>query len=307
MRTFAKKTLANALVVFSIVSFTFLLMFLIPGDPVDFILKDGAGLEDKNQLRQEMGLDKPFFEQYARFLWNLLHLDLGRSVHTGESVSGTIVRQFPGTFFLSLLSLFLAFIWGLPFGVLSAHPFFKKFEKVFDFVPMIFFSVPVFVSAPLLIWLFAGKLSWFPVSGSGSLSYLFLPSLSLALPLGSVLMKVTRASILEVLSSDFVRTARGKGLSLSHVYFHHVLKNAFIPIITVLGLQLGALLTGTVIVETIFDRPGIGSLLYSSIVSRDYPLIQGLVLFIALVYIFINRWTDWLYTVFNPFMKSSES
>ncbi|MCY4321925.1 MAG: ABC transporter permease, partial [Bdellovibrionaceae bacterium] len=138
-----------------------------------------------------------------------------------------------------------------------------------------------------------------------SFSYLFLPSLSLALPLGAVLMKITRASILEVLSSDYVRTARSKGLSLSQVYFKHVLKNALIPILTVLGLQMGSLLTGTVIVETIFDRPGIGSLLYQSIVSRDYPLVQALVLLIAFLYIFINWLTDWLYTVFNPFMESS--
>ena len=129
--------------------------------------------------------------------------------------------------------------------------------------------------------------------------------MSLALPLGAVLMKVTRASILEVLSSDFVRTAKSKGLSFSQVYFHHVLRNALTPIITVLGLQLGALLTGTVIVETIFDRPGIGSLLYMSIISRDYPLVQGLVLFIALIYVFINRWTDWLYTLVHPLMRSS--
>ena len=305
MKTFVKKTLANIFVVFAIVSFTFLLMFLIPGDPVDFILKDGASGEDKNQLRQEMGLDKTFIEQYVHFLKDILHLDLGQSVHTGESVVHSIGRQIPFTFFLSILSLFMAFIWGLSLGVLSAHPFFKKFEKAFDFFPLVFFSVPVFVSAPLLIWFFAGQLSWFPVSGSGSFSYVFLPALSLALPLGAVLMKITRASILEVLSSDFVRTARGKGLSLSQVYFRHVLKNALIPIITVLGLQMGALLTGTVIVETIFDRPGIGSLLYRSIVSRDYPLVQGLVLFIALVYVFINRWTDWLYTFFNPFMKPS--
>ena len=305
MRAFIKKTLANILVIFFISSCAFLLMFLIPGDPVDFILKDGANIEDKNLLRQEMGLNKPFIEQYAGFLWGLLHLDMGHSVHTGESVTRLIGRQFPFTFFLSLLSLFMAFIWGLSLGVLSAHPFLRKFEKAIDFIPIVFFSVPVFVSAPVLIWLFAGKLSWLPVSGAGSMAYLLLPALSLALPLGAVLMKITRASILELLSSDFVRTAQAKGLPFTKVYFRHVLKNAFIPIITVLGLQTGALLTGAVIVETIFDRPGIGSLLYNSIVSRDYPLVQGLILFIALIYVFINRGTDWLYTLFNPFMKNS--
>lgn len=306
MKSFAKKTLVNILIVFSIVSFTFLLLFLIPGDPVDFILKDGVGLEDKNQLRKELGLDKGFFEQYINFLWKLFHLDLGKSIHTGEAVVSSIARHFPFTFFLSFWSIVMAFLWGIPMGVLSAHPFFKRAEKFFDFFPLVFFSVPVFVSAPLFIWFFSYQLSWFPVSGAGSFAYLFLPALSLALPLGGVLMKITRTSILEVLSSDFVRTAKSKGLAFSKIYFYHVLKNALVPIITVLGLQLGALLTGTVIVEAIFDRPGIGSLLYQSIVSRDYPLVQALILFIALIYIFVNRWTDWLYTLFNPFMKASK-
>ena len=305
MSSFVKKTITAVITLFFIVSFTFLLLFLIPGDPVDFILKDGASLEDKNLLRKEMGLDKSFITQYARFLKNFITLNLGQSVHTGEPVLNSIVRQFPFTFFLSVLSLGMALLWGISFGVLSAHPKFKKMEKFFNFFPLIFFSVPVFVSAPLLIWLFSSQLSWLPVSGAGSFSYLILPSVSLALPLGAVLMKITRVSILEVLSSDYVRTAVSKGLSLSQVYFKHVLKNAFIPILTVLGLQMGSLLTGTVIVETIFDRPGIGSLLYQSIVSRDYPMVQALVLLIAFLYMFINWLTDWLYTVFNPFMESS--
>ena len=304
MLIFFKKLFANVLVVFAIVSFAFLLMALVPGDPVDFILQEGASLEDKNLLRKEMGLDKSFMARYFDFLWSLLHLDLGLSAHTGEPVTQSIAQQFPYTFFLSVLSLFMALMWGIPFGIVSAHPYFKKLERVFDFFPLVFFSIPVFVSAPLLIWFFAGKLAWFPVSGAGSLASVFLPALSLALPLGAVLMKITRASILELLSCDFVRTASSKGLPSSQIYFRHVLKNALIPILTILGLQMGALLTGTVIVETIFDRPGIGSLLYRSIVSRDYPLIQGLVLLIAVIYIFINRWTDWLYTLFNPFMKT---
>ena len=305
MASFFKKTGTAVFTLFLIASFTFLLLFLIPGDPVDFILKDGASLEDKNLLRKEMGLDKSFIIQYIQFFKKFITLDLGQSVHTGEPVLHSIARQFPFTFFLTVLSLGLAVLWGISFGVLSAHPRFKKQEKFFNFFPLIFFSVPVFVSAPLLIWLFSNQLSWLPVSGAGSFSYLILPSVSLALPLGAVLMKITRASILEVLSSDYVRTAQSKGLSLTQVYFKHVLKNALIPILTVLGLQMGSLLTGTVIVETIFDRPGIGSLLYQSIVSRDYPLVQALVLLIAFLYIFINWLTDWLYTVFNPFMESS--
>ena len=306
MFSFIKKAVTSVSTLFLITSFTFLLLFLIPGDPVDFILKDGASLEDKNLLRQEMGLDKSFILQYIQFLKNFLTLNLGQSVHTGDPVLYSIARQFPFTFFLSVMSLGMALLWGISFGVLSAHPQFKSLEKFFNFFPLIFFSVPVFVSAPLLIWLFSNQMAWLPVSGAGSLSYLLLPSLSLALPLGAVLMKITRVSILEVLSSDYVRTAKSKGLSLSQIYFKHVLKNALIPILTVLGLQMGSLLTGTVIVETIFDRPGIGSLLYQSIVSRDYPLVQALVLLIAFLYIFINWLTDWLYTVFNPFMNPLE-
>ncbi|MDE0092351.1 MAG: ABC transporter permease, partial [Oligoflexia bacterium] len=230
MNSFIKKAVTAVFTLFLIVSFTFLLLFLIPGDPVDFILKDGVSLEDKNLLRQEMGLDKSFTVQYIQFFKNVITLNLGQSVHTGEPVLNSIARQFPFTFFLSLMSLSLALLWGISIGVLSAHPQFKKLEKFFNFFPLIFFSVPVFVSAPLLIWLFSNQLAWLPVSGAGSFSYLLLPSLSLALPLGAVLMKITRASILEVLSSDYVRTAQSKGLSLSQIYFKHVLKNALIPI-----------------------------------------------------------------------------
>ena len=304
MKVFSK--IRNAfLVVFFVSSFTFGLLFLIPGDPVDFILKE-ASLEEKELLRGELGLDKPFLVQYVLFLKNVVTFNLGHSIHTGEKVSLLIARQFPFTFFLSISSMFLAILFGLGFGVLSSYPKMKKYDKLFDFFPMMFFSIPVFVSAPLLIFLFAGVLKWLPVSGAGSLSSLVLPSLSLALPLGAILMKMTRASVFEVLEEDFVRTAKAKGLSLFLIYYRHVLKSALIPIITIIGLQMGALLTGTVIVEVVFDRPGIGSLLFSSIVSRDYTVVQALILFIALIYIFINRFTDYLYTVLNPMMRKGE-
>ena len=304
--TILKKVFLSGWVVFFLLSFTFCLIFLIPGDPVDFILKDGASLEDKNILRKEMGLDKNFIEQYFSFVTNFFTLDFGRSVHTGEKVLTMILQEFSYTLFLSLASVFLAMLWGIPFGIFSAYPGFKKWSSFFDFFPLLFLSIPVFVSAPVLIWFFANRLSWLPVSGAGSFSYIILPTLSLALPLGAVLMKMTRASLIEIIALDYVRTARSKGLSLSQVYFKHVLKNAIIPILTIIGLQMGALLTGTVIVETLFDRPGIGSLLYQAIVSRDYPMIQALVFFIALIYIFVNRATDKLYQLFNPFMQGDK-
>ncbi len=305
MKVFFKKSLIHLCVLFIIASSSFLLIYLIPGDPVDFILKEGADLQDKNLLRQELGLDKPFIQQYTTFLNKLIHLDMGHSIPTGEPVFEVLKTQVPFTFNLAFFSLLLSFLWGIPFGILSAHPAFKKYEKFFDLFPVLFFSVPAFVVAPLLIWFFGVYLMWLPISGAGGFSYLILPAVSLALPLGAVLMKVTRASILEVLHLDYVRTAKAKGARPFAIYFQHTLKNALIPIVTIMGLQMGALLTGTVIIETIFDRPGVGSLLYRAITSRDYPLIQATVLFIALVYVFVNRFTDWVYTRIHPQMRVS--
>ena len=307
-RACATSALMSAFVLLTAASFAFLLIYMTPGDPVDFILKEGANLEEKDLLRKELGLDKPFLLQYSSFLLRLLQLDLGESIHTGEPVFDALAAQLPFTFHLALMSLFLALLWGLPFGVfsgiMSAHPRRRLYDRLFDALPVLFFSVPAFVAAPLLIWLFGARLGWLPLSGAGGLSHLVLPSVSLALPLGAVLMKVARASILEVLPLDYVRTARSKGLSPFRVYFRHVLRNALIPVITIAGLQMGALLTGTVIIETIFDRPGLGLLLYESITRRDYPLIQGSVLLIAVIYVFINRATDWIYGLAHPQMRS---
>jgi len=303
MKIFVQKTLVNLSVLWLIVSASFFLIYLIPGDPVDFILKDEASLQDKIILRKEMGLDQPFLKQYVDFLKNLMQLNIGHSIYTKESVSLILWEHIPFTFSLALTSLVLAFFWGVPFGVLAAHPRFIKYDTVLDLLPILFFSVPAFVAAPLWIWFFGVYLMWLPVSGAEGVAYLVLPSLSLALPLGAVLMKITRTSILEVLPLDYVRTAKAKGVPPISVYFQHILKNAFIPVLTILGLQMGALLTGTVIIETIFDRPGLGSLLYQAILSRDYPIIQGTVLLIALIYVFINRGTDWLYRLVHPQMR----
>ena len=304
----ARGALLISLVLWAAASFAFFLIHLTPGDPVDFILKEGADQEEKTLLRRELGLDRPLPLQYSAFLLRLMRLDLGRSIHTGEPVFESLAEQAPFTFHLALLSVFLAWLWGVPFGVLSAalSARRRRLDRLFDILPVMFFSIPAFVAAPVLIWIFGARLGWTPLSGAGSLAHLALPSISLALPLGAVLMKAARASMLEVMPLDYVRTARSKGLPPFLVYFRHILKNALIPLITIAGLQMGALLTGTVIIETIFDRPGLGLLLYESITRRDYPLIQGAVLLVAVIYALINRLTDWIYIYAHPQMRASK-
>ena len=291
--------------ILSLSSFVFVLIHLVPGDPVDFILKDGANLEEKQVLRKELGLDQNIFRQYTAFIKNLFQLNLGRSIHREEPVTALLWRNFPHTLQLALLSLFLSLLWGIPLGAISTARIFKPLEKVFNVFPVLIFSVPAFVSAPLLIWVFALHFPLLPVGGAEGFSHLILPAVSLALPLGAILMKVTRVSMLETLSAEYVKTATAKGLSPGKIYFRHILFNALIPIVTIAGLQLGSLLTGTVIIEIIFDRPGLGSLLFSAVTTRDYPLIQGTVLLMALIYIFANKLTDKIYGLIHPQMGGS--
>ena len=305
MKNLLRETLISLFLILALSSFTFILIHLVPGDPVDFILKEGAGLEEKELLRRELGLNQPLLQQYGNFIKDLVHLDLGQSLHRQEPVTALLGQQFPRTLELALFALFLALLWGIPLGVISAVKTMKPVEKIFDVFPVFLFSIPAFVSAPLLIWLFALHFPLLPVGGVGGFSYLILPSISLALPLGAILMKMTRVSMLEVSSAEYVKTAIAKGLSPAKIYFKHILFNALIPIVTLAGLQLGALLTGTVIIEIIFDRPGLGSLLFEAITTRDYPLIQGAVLIMALIYIFANRLTDKLYTLIHPQMEES--
>ena len=319
MKRLLRSLCLNSLTVLAILSFAFFLIHFVPGDPVDFILKDSGTLEDKTQLRSTLGLDKPLFSQYLSFLKGLLHLDMGRSVLTGESVFEVLLEQSAFTARLAFLALLMALLWGLCLGVFSvkfqgevsrasykgkSRLQIRSTELFFDILPVLLFSVPAFVLAPLLTGFFSIYLGWFPVSGAGAFSHLALPSLSLALPLGAVLMKITRTALLEAGRQDFVRTARAKGMPSRRVYYRHILFNALIPIISIAGLQLGALLTGTVIIETLFDRPGLGTLIYRSILNRDYTLVKGAVLWIALLYVLINRLTDSLYLLVNPQMRS---
>ncbi len=304
MRSVIFRLFFSGLALFFVCSFSFFLIHLVPGDPVDLILGDQAGALDRESLQKNLGLDQSLWRQYKTFLLNLLQADLSVSVHSGEPVFRLLARAFPVTCQLAFFSLLLAGLWGIPAGVFSVL---KKglWDAGFSLFSLLAMSLPVFFLAPLLIWLFALQLSWFPVSEKGdSFLYFVLPALSMALPLGAVLLKMSRAALLEVMEKDYIRTAKAKGLSSVRVGLKHGLKNAFVPIVTVLGLQSGALLTGTVIVESIFDWPGLGLLLLEAIQRRDYPLVQGAVLLIAVVYVLVNLVVDLIYLFIHPKMRS---
>lgn len=284
----------------SVATVAFLLIHLIPGDPVDAILGEQAAAEDRRNLRAELGLDKPVTLQFAHYLAGLVHGNLGRSLHTRDSVADELTAHFPATAELALAAMFLAVIWAIPAGVMAAVHSGRWPDRAVSLLALIGMSVPGIFLGPLLIYFFAIALGWFPVSDRGGLAHLFLPALSLALPLGAVLARMTRAAMLEVLNNDYMRTARAKGVSSRTLYFKHALGNALIPVVTILGLQLSAVLTGTVVTETIFDWPGIGLLTYGSIQRRDYPMVQGCVLFVATLYLFMTLLTDLVYGAVDP-------
>lgn len=289
---------------FGVLTLSFLLIHLVPGDPVDFVLGETAEMADKIHLRHELGLDRPLARQYIEYLAHLASGDLGRSLHSRRPVTGEIARAFPATAELSFAALTLALIWGLPLGVTAAVHRGSWRDHFTGWIALFGMSVPGVFLGPALIYIFAMRLDWLPVSERGGWDHLILPAMSLAFPLGAVIARMTRTAMLEVTQEDYIRTARSKGLSENKIYFKHGLRNALSPIVTIVGLQLGALLTGTVITETIFDWPGLGLLLFNSIERRDYPTVQGCVLFVACIYVLVNLATDLTYGLVNPRVRA---
>jgi peptide/nickel transport system permease protein len=305
LRFLMKRLMGTLPVLFGVCVITFLLVHLVPGDPVELLLGDQASQEDKSSLRHQLGLDQSLQTQFTNYLSGLLHGDLGTSLQTRTPVAAQIAARMPATIELTFFALILALFWGLPLGAWAgSHPG-SLWDRLSLAAGLIGMSVPGVFLGPFLIYIFAIRLDFFPVSERGGLEHLILPSLSLAIPLGSVIVRITRASMLEVVNEDFIRTARSKGLSEYSIYLKHALRNALMPVVTIVGLQAGALLTGTVITETIFDWPGIGSLLYNGIQRRDYTIVQGCVLLIATVYVLVNFMTDLLYGVVNPRVRIS--
>jgi ABC-type dipeptide/oligopeptide/nickel transport system permease component len=285
---------------FGILTITFFLLSLVPGDPVDLMLGEQASSIDKDSLRHDLGLDQPIATRYVSFLKKTVSADLGVSFTSRKSVFSEIRTRFPATAELAVTSMLLALLFGIPLGVFAAINKNHAIDHLVRVFTLTGTSLPSFWIGPFLVYVFALKLDWLPVSERGGLDHLLLPAVTLALGLTAVLAQVTRAAMLEIMNDDFVRTAKAKGASQSRIYFRHALANAAIPIITVSALQFGAVLTGTVIVETIFDWPGLGTLLFQAIQNRDYPVIQATVLVIALTYAGVNLVADLLYAVANP-------
>ncbi|HPQ68997.1 MAG TPA: ABC transporter permease [bacterium] len=300
IRYVARRLLFLAPTVFGVVTLVFFFIHLIPGDPVEVMLGETAEAADKEALRDNLGLNDPLPAQYGNFLGGLARGNLGDSFFYRKPVREVLLERLGPTVELSLAAMLIALLIAIPIGVLAAVKQYGAFDNVSMFVALVGVSMPNFWLGPLLIWLFSLHIEWFPVGGKEGLLSLVLPAITLGTALAAILSRMTRASVLEILNEDFVRTARAKGLPERTVLFKHVLRNALIPVVTIAGLQLGALLSGAVITENVFAWPGLGTLFIEALQSRDYPVVQGCVLFFSLGYVVVNLLVDLLYAAVDP-------
>jgi peptide/nickel transport system permease protein len=300
LRYFIRRLLLTIPVLVGVATLVFALIHFIPGDPAQAMLGEGASPADIAQLRERLGLDQPLLVQYASFLRGLLRGDLGVSLRNDQPVTQQILERMPATAELAFASMAVAVLIALPLGIVAAvwRGTFADFSAMT--LSLIGISVPNFWLGPLLAIVFAVELGWLPVGGRGTFAHLVLPSVTLGAALAAILARMTRASLLEELREPYVLAARAKGVSRARAVLYHALRNSLIPIVTILGLQFGVVLTGAVITETIFAWPGIGRLLIQSISFRDYPLVQGCVLLIAVTYVGVNLVTDLTYGFLDP-------
>jgi ABC-type dipeptide/oligopeptide/nickel transport system permease component len=300
LRYLSSRLLYTLPVVWLVVSLVFLLIHLVPGDPVLQMLGEGAPAADIQATRHAYGLDVPLPRQYVNYWRGVLHGDLGTSVRLGQSVGRLILQRYPYTLELTLAALLIAVLLSVPAGVRSARRRDLWDDRLLGVVSLFGLSFPNVALGPILILFFALQLGWLPVSGSGTVAHLVLPAITMGGALAAILTRMVRTSMLEELGQDYIRTARAKGLSERVIVYRHALRNAMIPIITVLGLQFGALLAGAIVTETIFSWPGLGRLTIQAISNRDYYLVQGCILTIGLTYVLVNFLTDLLYSAVNP-------
>jgi peptide/nickel transport system permease protein len=287
-------------VIFGVLLLTFLLIHLVPGDPVDVMLGESANMADREALRADLGLNQPLVKQFGNYLVKLMHGDLGQSIHTQTPIIDLIQARYPATLKLALLSLFIGILVGVPLGIFAALKAGQWQDFIVTIISVRLSAMPAFWLGPVLMLIFAVWLGWLPVSGMDSGTSIILPAVTLGFGLSAILTRMTRTSLLEVLNDDYIRTARAKGLSEQTVILRHALRAALLPIITIVGLQMGSLLAGTVITETIFSWDGVGRLLVESIEKRDYPVTQACVLIVALSYVLVNLATDVLYRLADP-------
>jgi peptide/nickel transport system permease protein len=304
----ARRILATIPVMLIVALFVFSLLYLAPGDPAAIIAGDQATPADVDRIRASLGLDRPFVVRFGEWLWQIMHGDLGTSIFTNLPVSHMIAQRIEPTMSLMLLTIVFSILVAIPLGVLAAWKHGSWIDRLVMMLAVFGFSTPVFVLGYLLAYLFALRLDWLPVQGFTSISQglwpflrsLTLPTIALGLIYVALLARITRATMLEVLSQDYVRTAKAKGVGQRAVLFVHALKNAAVPIVTIVGIGVALLIGGAVVTESVFAIPGLGRLTVDAILRRDYPVIQGVVLLFSFVYVLVNLGVDLLYTLFDP-------
>jgi peptide/nickel transport system permease protein len=308
MAYFIRRVLATVPVVLMVALFVFSLLYIAPGDPAAIIAGDQASPEDVERIRASLGLDRPFLVRFFEWLWNVMNGDLGTSIFTNLPVSHMIAQRIEPTLSLMTLTLILSLSFAIPMGVIAAWKHGSLLDRGVMTLAVFGYSTPVFVVGYLLAYLFALQLDWLPVQGFTSireglipfLRNLILPAIALGLIYMALIARITRATMLDVLSQDYVRTAKAKGVEQKGILFVHALKNAAVPIITIVGIGFATLIGGSVVTESVFAIPGLGRLTVDAILRRDYPVIQGVVLLFSFIYVVVNLAVDLLYTVFDP-------
>ena len=303
-----KRILALIPIFIAVTFVIFSLLSLTPGDPAAIMAGTGAPKEAVEQLREEMGLNDPFIVRYLNYVKNFVtKFDMGTSYETHTPVTERILSALPATVRLAIAAIIFAVVVGLPIGIVSATKQYSFFDNFFMVFALIGISLPVFWSGMMLIILFSVKLKWLPSSGFQTIRHLILPGITLGMQSAAMIARMTRSSMLDVIRQDYIRTVRAKGLSEFMITFSHVLRNALIPIVTVIGLQFGQLIGGAVLTETIFSIPGIGRLMVQALKNRDYPVILGCVLFISVMFCLVNLIIDVIYAFLDPKIKAQYS
>jgi len=301
-----RRVLLTLPVIWVVVTIVFLLIHIVPGDPIVQMLGEGATATDVSALRHAYGFDQPLRVQYLHYWQGLLHGDMGQSLRLHDSVTHLVLQRYPYTLALTLAALLIGIGSSVPAGIWSALHLNRWQDRTAGVVSLVGLSFPNFALGPILILIFSIEMGWTPVSGAGDgtvssfLAHLILPALTLGMGLSAILTRMVRTAMLEELSQDYIRTARAKGVPERRIVYRHALRNALIPILTIIGLQFGSLLAGAIVTETIFSWPGIGRLTLSAISNRDYALVQGCILAVGLTYVAINLLTDVAYAIVNP-------